>query len=157
MTEQDGVVIRPFAPEDRALVQDFFDVMGPETVFFFNRGEINRKFANRYFDGTAENTAYFLAECGGRMVGYVFLWDLHTGVPWLGIAVRDDFKGHHLGRRLIAHAQAYAAAAGKGGILLSTHQSNMRGQMLYERMGFEAIGTEFRHELLYLWRTGSQN
>ena len=71
--------------------------------------------------------------------------------------MRDDFKGHHLGRRLIAHAQAYAAAAGKGGILLSTHQSNMRGQMLYERMGFEAIGTEFRHELLYLWRTGSQN
>ena len=90
------------------------------------------------------------------MVGYVFLWDMDTGVPWLGIAVRDDFKGRHLGRRLIRHAQECAVAEGKGGILLSTHQNNMRGQMLYERMGFESIGTEFRHEILYIWRVKNE-
>ena len=156
MTDCSDIRIRPFAAGDFELVREFFDSMGVETVYYFNRKDINRNFANKFFDGTAENTRYFLAECDGKMVGYVFLWDMDTGVPWLGIAVRDDFKGRHLGRRLIRHAQECAVAEGKGGILLSTHQNNMRGQMLYERMGFESIGTEFRHEILYIWRVKNE-
>lgn len=86
MSDLDAVLIRPFADGDRQLVSDFFDQMGGETRAFFNRGDGNRKTAMRFFDGNAVDTVYFLAEACGRMVWYVFLWDIRKGVPWLGIA-----------------------------------------------------------------------
>jgi len=94
-----------------------------------------------------------MAELDGKMAGYVFLWDLHTSIPWLGIAVREDLKGKRLGRRLIAHAQSYVRDMGKGGIQLTTHLANIRGQVLYETMGFQRVGIHGASgEFYYLWR-----
>lgn len=147
------IAIRPFASADRQLVTDFFDQMGGETRAFFNRDDGNRHTAMQFFDGAgAQDTVRFLAEAQGRMAGYVFLWDMNKGVPWLGIAVAEDWKGRHLGRRLIEHAHAYARAAGKGGVLLTTGVANLRGQGLYERMGYERLGTHTSGEYLYLVR-----
>jgi len=144
--------IREFAAGDRRLVEDFFAQMGGETRAFFNRGDGNLKTAMEFFEGTASNKVYYLAELGGVMIGYVFLWDTNRGVPWLGIAVHDGYKGMGLGRRLIAHVIGYAKENGKGGLLLSTHIANIRGQGLYERMGFERIGMQDGGELLYILR-----
>lgn len=152
MNELEPIMIRPFADGDRQLVSDFFDQMGGETRAFFNRGDGNRETAMRFFDGDTGNTHYFLAEGGGRMVGYVFLWDMHKGVPWLGIAVSEDWKGRRLGRKLLEYAHQYAVSHKKGGVLLTTAMANMRGQGLYERMGYERIGTHASGEYLYLIR-----
>jgi len=149
----ENINIREFAPGDRAMVEEFFAQMGGESKAFFNRGDWNHQNAIKFFDGSADaDTVYFLAELDGLMLGYVFLWDLNRGVPWLGIAVREEYKGRHLGRLLIEHASKYAQAAGKGGILLTTHVVNLRGQGLYERMGFERLGTHTSGEVLYLKR-----
>lgn len=86
------------------------------------------------------------------MVGYVFVWDTHTGVPWLGTAVAADWKGRHLGRRLIEHAHAYAKERGAGGVLLTTAIANIRGQGLYERMGYQRLGMHKDGAFLYLYR-----
>ena len=150
------IIIRPFNSEDRALVSAFFDQMGGETRAFFNRGDGNRRTAMKFFEGGQDNTARFLAEACGRMVGYVFLWDMDRSVPWLGIAVAEDWKGRHLGRRLLEHAHAYARAHGKGGVLLTTGFANVRGQGLYERMGYEHIGTHTIGEKLYIRRFGGE-
>ena len=82
-----------------------------------------------------------MAEEDGRMIGLVFLWDMNTSVPWLGIGVREDMRGKHIGRKLIAFAQDYVRKLGKGGIQLTTHIANLRGQTLYEAMGFQKMGT----------------
>ncbi len=153
----DGIQIRPFAPGDRELVNAFFDRMGPETRFFFNQGDGNRRTALRYFDGQDPTpTLRWLAEAEGRMVGYVFLWDLHTAIPWLGIAVADDLKGQGLGTRLIETAKDYCRDQGKGGILLTTHYANTRGQALYGGRGFERLGLFDASEMLYLYRFKQQ-
>jgi len=150
-------VIRLMTPEDRKLMSEFYDAMGPETRFFVNRREGNRKFNNRYLDGNEPNALFYLAEEEGKMVGLVFLWDMDTGIPWLGIAVRDDYKGKHLGRKLILHAQHIAVEQGKGGIILTTAPANIRGQALYENMGFVLHGNCYKAEgeLLYIWRVKS--
>lgn len=152
MNDLQDVVIRPFAKGDRPLVEAFFGQMGGETRALFDAGGCNSRAVMRYFEGNDENAVRFLAECGGRMVGYVFLWDMHKGVPWLGIAVAEDWKGKHLGRMLLEHAHGYAGSRGKGGILLTTSVANVRGQGLYSRMGYERLGMHAGGEHLYLLR-----
>ena len=139
--------------DDRVMVGNFFDQMGAETRAFFNRGDANRKTTMKFFDNTAENTHFFLAEYEGKMLGYLFLWDMHKGVPWLGIAVHEGFKGKGIGRKLMNFAAEHARKHQKGGILLTTHIANMRGQSLYEGVGYERLGLHGSSgEFLYLLR-----
>ena len=147
------ILIRPFRPGDEPLVEHFFGQMEGESRGFFNRNGGNFNNAMRFFNGTAaEDTVYFLAEHKGEMIGYVFLWDLNRGVPWLGIAVHEGFKGKGLGRLLMQHVIDLARERDKGGVLLTTHVANLRGQGLYERMGFERVGVHTSGEILYLLR-----
>jgi ribosomal protein S18 acetylase RimI-like enzyme len=144
--------IRNFEIGDRALVEAFFDQMGGETRAFFDRGRGNRNNALGYFEGKDRNALRWLALDQGRMVGYVFLWELDNSVPWLGIAVAEEYKGKQLGRSLMQIAQEYAIAQGKGGILLTTHIANLRGQALYEKCGYERMGIHTSGEILYMLR-----
>ena len=85
-------------------------------------------------------------------LGYLFFFSYEYKIPWLGIAVSDDVKGMHLGTRLMEFAKNYAMAHGKGGILLTTHQANLRGQMLYENSGYERLGNHYSGEVMYILR-----
>ncbi|MCL2462810.1 MAG: GNAT family N-acetyltransferase [Defluviitaleaceae bacterium] len=149
--------IRPFDKNaDKPLVEAFFAQMGGESRSFFNRGGGNEQSTLAFFSQDAgagrPEAAYFMAEDDCRMAGYVFLWDLDKAVPWLGIAVAEDWKGRHLGRELMEYAADYACGLGKGGILLTTHIANLRGQGLYEASGYEYMGTHTNGERLYLKR-----
>ena len=153
----DGMKIRQIVPGDEEKINAFFAVMGPEARAFVNRFGGNQKGTLKFCrEQDTDKRMYWMAEdADGKMAGLVFLWDLHTGVPWLGIAVREDLKGKHLGRRLIAFAQEYARKAGKGGIQLTTHLANLRGQVLYETMGFKRMGMHGESgEWYYLFRFG---
>ena len=103
-----------------------------------------------FLDGGHQDRIYWAAMADDEVAGIVFLWSKDTKVPWLGIAVTEKWKGHHLGRRLMTTAKEWALAAGAGGILLTTAPENVRGQGLYERMGYEHIGTYHDGEKLYL-------
>lgn len=143
-------LIRPFCKEDKEMVTAFFDQMGGETRSFFDVNSGNRKGALGFFDLPCEpNIKRFAALYDGRMVGYVFLWDLDTMTPWLGIAISEDWKGRHLGRKLLAYAEQYCHDLGKGGIFLTTHMANVRGQGLYARCGYQRLGIHNNGELLY--------
>lgn len=144
--------IRTFELNDYALVKSFFSQMSGETRAFFDRGSGNSSNALGFFESKDQNVIRWMALDKGCMVGYVFLWDLDKGVPWLGIAVAEDYKGKHLGRRLMKTAHDYALSQGKGGILLTTHVANIRGQGLYERCGYERQGMHTNGEVLYLLR-----
>ena len=153
----ENITIRPIVPGDEDMINEFFAVMGPESTAFFNRGRGNQNGTLKFCrEQNTDRRIYWMAEDEeGKMAGLVFLWDLHTGIPWLGIAVREDLKGRHLGRKLIAFAQDYAAANGKGGIQLTTHLANLRGQVLYETMGFKRMGMHGESgEWYYLFRFG---
>ena len=89
--------IRPVTAEDEALIDDFFAVMGDESRAFFNRHDGNHQSAINFCRNPEEKCQYFLAESDGVMIGLVFLWDLHTTIPWLGIAVRENMKGKQQG------------------------------------------------------------
>ena len=149
--------IREFKIGDRELVLEFFNQMGGESRAFFNRADGNKNNALAFFDknGDGPNAVRFLSSVTGAdgrelMTGYVFAWDMLTGVPTLGIAVREEHKGMGLGRLLIKHLADYLRANNYGGVMLTTSFANVRGQSLYTRMGFSHIGTHTSGEMLYI-------
>lgn len=150
-----SVHIRPIVPGDRGMVAAFFDQMGGESRAFFDRRSGNRNSMMACFDQPNPNRRNFAAvfrpsgEAEEEMAGLVFLWNLHTKTPWLGIAVAEQWKGRHLGRKLMAYAETYCLQLGKGGIFLTTHLANIRGQALYLRCGYEQLGTSNWGEVLF--------
>lgn len=154
----ENITIRQIVPGDEDLINEFFDVMGPESAAFVNRNRGNQNNTLRFArEQNTDRCIYWMAEYEGKMAGLVFLWDMHTSIPWLGIAVRENLKGKHLGRKLIEHAKAYALKEGKGGIQLTTHAANLRGQLLYENSGFYRIGFHgYYNEVYYLFRYGDE-
>jgi len=151
-----AITIRPINMNDRPLIEDFFAAMGEYSSSFFNVDHGNEKRILRYFDRTLENHLIWLAtlpkEDGGEIcVGIVFFYDAQRMVPWLGIAVRDGYHGMHIGTDLIEYAKVYARETGCGGIVLTTAQTNFKGQRLYEHRGFIREGVHTSGEYLYIY------
>ena len=153
-----SVKIRELLPADLPMVLEFFDQMAGDTRAMFNRNDVNRLRVIEHLKRTQpDNEIHFAAVVPSedgceRMVGYVFLWDIDKKLPWLGIAVREDWKGHHLGRALLEHLDAWAQPKGYGGRMLTSVPANVRAHALYERMGFSYYGVYPDSEFLYIKR-----
>lgn len=150
----DDLKIRLMKPEDREGVVTFFSKLGEEGGNFFNRGRGNERGTMAFFDGKCPDREYWVAvaetDKGEEIAGLCFIWRKDSGVPWFGIGITEEWKGRHLGRRLIATAREYCEQHGCGGIMLTTAQTNYRGQGLYEHCGFEKLGIHSSGEFLYL-------
>ena len=144
--------IREFQSVDLPMIHGFFDQMGEESTTFFNRNDVNRNFAVKFVTEKNKSIIRWLAEEDGKMLGYVFLWDIDTTLPWLGVAVCEDRKGQGIGKKLVEHANQWAELNGKGGVMLITASDNNRGQHLYESTGYEKFGVHSSGELLYIKR-----
>ena len=153
-----SAAIREIGRDDLAMTVEFFDQMAGDTRAMFNRGDVNRiraiEHLNRKSNDGQVHFAATVKEPDGseKMVGYVFLWDVGTRMPWLGIAVREDWKGNHLGRRLLQHIDDYLKPRGYGGVMLTSVPANIRAHSLYTRMGFEYFGVYPDSEFLYIKR-----
>ena len=141
---------------DEPLVEDFFNSLDPHSTALFNRRNYNKRGVLRFCANPDPHRRYWIAELDGKMAAYVFFLDFHTSIPELGIAVRSDLQGMGLGKYLVEFAQSVAKDSGKGGIQLTTHVANLRGQSLYETMGFVCMGScKSGTELFYLYRFGA--
>ena len=156
----DDVEFRELTAADLGIVLEFFDQMAGDTRAMFNRGDANRLRVIRHLsasgaepDGEIHFAAVIRDENGQeKVVGYVFLWDIDTRIPWLGIAVREEWKGHQLGRRLLEYIDAWAKPRGYGGVMLTSVPANIRAHSLYVRMGYQYSGTYPDSEFLYIKR-----
>ena len=152
------LTIRPFenTEEDKTRVNDFFDRLDPEARAFFNRNDGNHRVALRFFDDPGKDAVNFIqlmaVDEDRRMIGYVYAFQIGTGVPGIGVCCASDVKGRGLGKMLIDAIWARLKALGAAGMWLSTHQANLRGQMLYYSYGFEHMGNHTSGEMLFLYR-----
>ena len=145
--------IREAKTGDEALINEFFDAMGGESRAMFNRRDFNRRGVLKFCAKPDKTRRYWLAIYGEIMIGYVFFLDFNSSIPALGIAIRDEYRGMHLGRGLIEFAKDRIKESGKGGMQLTTHLANIRAQALYEAEGFTCMGQcKNGSELFYLFR-----
>ncbi|MBQ5973975.1 MAG: GNAT family N-acetyltransferase [Oscillospiraceae bacterium] len=148
------LTFRPLEQDDRQGIVDFFARLGEPGSTFFNRDRGNERGTMRFFEQEVPNTRFFVT-ClpdDPTPAGLCFLWDLDTMIPWMGIGVRHDCLGQHIGSFTIDHLLAFAGERGCGGVLLTTAQDNFPAQRLYESRGFEKLGVHHDGEFLYLKR-----
>ena len=145
--------IREVKGGDEPLINDFFDAMGGESRALFNRRDFNRRGILKFCARPDKTRRYWLALYEEKMIGYFFFLDFNSSIPSLGIALRDEYRGMHLGRGMIEYAKNVIKDSGKGGMQLTTHLANIRGQALYEAEGFVCMGQcKNGSELFYLFR-----
>lgn len=100
--------------------------------------------------------ASFVAECGGRVVGYLSLLARarYADVRIYSIAVAPDARGCGAGQRLVEQAVAYARTCGARTLTLEVSVSNDAALALYRKHGFEIISRipQYYHDGGDAWR-----
>ena len=95
-------------------------------------------------DVRANPNGIFVAQVGGRVVGYITaLIDREAGkgrIP--NLAVAAEFRGHGLGRQLIEHALEYFRREGMAYAMIETMAQNEIGQHLYPACGFVEVARQ---------------
>ena len=92
---------------------------------------------NRYHDGKI-----FLAEIDGEISGCIAYHRMENDFDTCELKrffVRDEYRGEHVGRKLIQYAIDSAKNEGYKKILLDTHASYDSARHLYESFGFVEI------------------
>ncbi|WP_286842535.1 MULTISPECIES: GNAT family N-acetyltransferase [Sphingobacterium] len=106
----------------------------------------------RFLNGESE---IFLAIQGEQAVGFVQLYKLfhYTKLQrqWLlsDLFVHPDHRSRGLSVRLIDRSKAWCEETGACGLMLETEKTNVIGNSLYPRCGFEYDGT---HNYYHWWR-----
>lgn len=140
------VAIRSATPADRdflsALADRLADFDRPAWRSHDEIADGDRRALFDALDNPQPGTALFVAELDGAAAGCLLMWTLedyfsqqshaHVSV----IAVTKAAEGAGVGRALMAHADAWARAAGHTSITLSVFEGNRRAQALYERAGY---------------------
>lgn len=146
--------IRELRLEDKEQISRFFAVMGEESASFFNVGRGNEKRVMEFFENGKKDHEFFVLENDGEIIGIAFIWDLFCLVPKFGIAVREDHRGRGVGTFFLSSLLDRVRGEGFSGLLLTTAKTNLGAQRLYEKCGFERLGTADCDEYIYIRRFG---
>ena len=83
----------------------------------------------------------WVVEDEGRVIAYGLMSVAAGESHILNVCVHPDHQGEGLGRRLMDHLLALAADYGASMALLEVRPSNAPARALYQRLGFNEIGT----------------
>jgi ribosomal-protein-alanine N-acetyltransferase len=82
----------------------------------------------------------FVADDGGRVAGYAFLWVIYERAHLVNIAVHPERRGLGIGEALLLHVLRRARREGAEWIHLEVRADNTAAIGLYEKHGFVAVG-----------------
>ena len=164
MKKEPLIIVREARPEDAAQLVDFVTRLSEERGLYLllEPGEFTMtvdeeaELLNKY--ALADNSAYFVAEADGQIVGGLNLkggtraGNRHCAV--LGISVGKGWRSKGVGSQLMAHAIQWAR---QGGVLwrieLFVFVENEPAIHLYEKFDFMIEGrlrkAVYRHERFY--------
>lgn len=148
------IAIRSYRPNDldaikRLTVDSFVGVTLEQNVenalgILNGRNWQWRKSRHLDEDAAANPDGVFVAEAGGRVVGYITTRiDREAGrgrIP--NLAVSADARNHGLGRRLIERAFDYFRSVGLEYAVIETMAQNAVGHHLYSSCGFAEVARQ---------------
>jgi GNAT superfamily N-acetyltransferase len=106
----------------------------------------------RFLD-PAEPMHCAVAEEGGRLIGMVHYiqhrscWTVGDYMYLQDLFVDPDVRGKGIGRALIEHVYARAAASGFSPVWWLTHESNAQAMLLYDRIADKSGFVQYRKPL----------
>ncbi len=87
-----------------------------------------------------DSTRLWVAETGGRVVGYAAVWMVADQAELGDLAVEESARGLGIGRLLLRTVLREMPALGVRDLFLEVRVSNTVARRLYERHGFEEVG-----------------
>lgn len=82
----------------------------------------------------------FVAEEGGVVAGYAYLWVIFEQGHLINIAVAPPFRGRGLGEALLERVLREAVGQGARAVHLEVREQNAPAIALYRKHGFEVLG-----------------
>jgi RimJ/RimL family protein N-acetyltransferase len=103
--------------------------------------------ADRIRDDLRHPEAYgaFVAETGGKVIGFIGLRLAPYGVASIAMAILSGFRGEGIGTRLVERGIAWAKDAGAHKLALEVWPHNEAAIALYKKVGFTEEGRLRRH------------
>ncbi len=124
-----SVIVREYS------TKDFRDVMEIEREAFSPRNPIYDVYIYVTY-----GSDLLVADIGGKVVGYIAVMDLDRETSKIvSFAVKKEFRGRGIGKRLLSTAIERCRERGKKKVLLEVRVSNYVAQRLYKKMGFEIV------------------
>ena len=77
---------------------------------------------------------------GGRVVGYICLWEVADEMHITNIAVHPDERRRGIGRAMLGQVLEEARQRGVRLVVLEVRPSNVEARALYESFGFRVVG-----------------
>ncbi len=107
-----------------------------------------------------ENTfaTYLVLDFHGRVVSYGGMWIILDEAHVTNVAVHPDYRGHHLGERMMEGMVERARALGVQRMTLEVRRGNIVAQNLYHKMGFVQLGvrrgyyTDTHEDAFIMWK-----
>ena len=144
--------IRPVTPDDLEVLIDIYldtaihhAAIDPEVWRVPTRDDVAERLRPRVF-GRGATSEYVAAIVDGELAGSasVHLEDppsagnMLRGVPTaeFGVSVLERFRGRGIGRALIEHLEAWAAAHGAERMILNVSEANEGAIRLYHELGY---------------------
>ncbi|MGH2398476.1 MAG: ribosomal protein S18-alanine N-acetyltransferase [bacterium] len=100
---------------------------------------------------------YIIANLEDRLVGYAGMWVILDEAHITTIAVEPEFRGQHIGERLLVGLVDAGVERGARWMTLEVRKSNQTAQALYRKYGFREIGTrkgyysDNREDAIVMW------
>ena len=89
---------------------------------------------------------YLVAETeSGEIIGFAGVWIVMDEGHITNIAVRQDWRGQGIGKRLTAALMQYASNLGVSYMTLEVRRSNETAQHIYYSLGFQQVGVRKRY------------
>jgi len=140
------VIIRRAAVDDAGGIVAIWDVIATEKHY----SAVNRSFTleqeRAYIASRSDREAVFLADVGGRTVGFQTLarWAGYSPsfdhVGEIGTFVLPEYRGRGIGRALAKATLAFARQEGYEKLVIYVRATNRRAQAFYRNLGFSPIG-----------------
>ena len=88
---------------------------------------------------------YLVAIAGEEIVGYAGAWLILEEGHITNIGVLREYRGQGIGEKLAKGLLTYSANLGVQYMTLEVRKSNIIAQKLYEKMGFQKVGTRKKY------------
>ncbi len=126
-------VLRPAGPEDVARLTEV--AQAAYGRYIERIGRPPRPYTDDYAE-VMRNFSVTIAEVDGEIVGLIAIGPDEEGFVVDNVAVDPAHEGTGVGRALLEHADAQAAAEGFDSIYLYTHELMTENIALYRRIGY---------------------
>jgi len=139
--------VRRVRPGDLDAIVELFAAVAAEGRWIAAEAPIDRSQRRRRLRERLDQpeTAMFVADAGGEVIGMLRIDKAGYGVAELGMLVAAAWRRRGAGSALLGAAIAWAREAGAHKVALQVWPHNQAAISLYERFGFEREGLLRRH------------